>query len=421
MEQLTENKSYIAPRILAILLFSSFFVLFDWSYSSITILLLAFLAAVSMMMEKGGWLTIRLTFFHIWMMLLAFYCLFSAIWAWDTANALTKGKTVFSMFICYSLAYLCYQEFDSVDALLKAILWGGNIVMLIVIGTYGVREMLRLLEYGDRLSEQFYLNSNTVGVLCAMSVMINFYYLIKDKRIRWWSLFLILGLAMISATGSRQALAVAAGGLVFFCFLAMIRGKSLAEIAILILIGFGFLILALVLFSRLSVFSGIYKRILSLLSAVTGVGKTDRSATTRLALIDVGIEQFKRTPILGIGMGSGHLVAWKYLQRFYYLHNNFVEILSGGGIVGFLIYYSIYIYLAVNMILYRRFASLETAACVTLLVMALVEDYASVTYYSKETYFYLMLGMLSVEKLRVEYRKSIPQAIILQKVVTEIK
>ena len=160
---------------------------------------------------------------------------------------------------------------------------------------------------------------------------------------------------------------------------------------------------------------------LSLFSAVTGVGKTDRSATTRLALIDVGIEQFKRTPILGVGMGSGHLVAWKYLQRFYYLHNNFVEILSGGGIVGFLIYYSIYIYLVVNMILYRRFASLETAVCATLLVMALIEDYASVTYYGKETYFYLMLGMLSVEKLRREYRKSIPQAIILQKAVTEIK
>ncbi len=421
MEQLTENKSYIAPRILAILLFSSFFVLFDWSYSSITILLIAFLAAVSMMMERGGWLTIRLTFFHVWMLLLASYCLFSSVWAWDTANALTKGKTVFSMFICFSLAYLCYQEFDSVDALLKAILWGGNIVMLIVIGTYGVREMFRLLEFGDRLSEQFYLNSNTVGVLCAMSVMINFYYLIRDKRIRWWSLFLILGLAMISVTGSRQALAVAAGGLVFFCFLAMIRGKSPAEVAILILIGFGFLILALVLFSRLSVFSGIYKRMLSLFSAVTGVGKTDRSATTRLALIDVGIEQFKRTPILGVGMGSGHLVAWKYLQRFYYLHNNFVEILSGGGIVGFLIYYSIYIYLVVNMILYRRFASLETAVCATLLVMALIEDYASVTYYGKETYFYLMLGMLSVEKLRREYRKSIPQAIILQKAVTEIK
>ena len=37
----TLNKSeYLAPRLLAVLLFSAFFVLFDWAYSSITILLL---------------------------------------------------------------------------------------------------------------------------------------------------------------------------------------------------------------------------------------------------------------------------------------------------------------------------------------------------------------------------------------------
>ena len=411
----TRNKSeYLVPRLLAALLFSAFFVLFDWTYASVTILLLFLLMAVSMMVLRGGRLTLRITFFHVWMLVFGLFCFLSVIWAWDTENAMTKGKTAFSMLICYSLAFLCYQEFDSVDALLKAVLWGGIAVMLVIFGTFGVHEILELLEYGERLSEQFYLNSNVVGVVCAMSMVVNVYYILKDKRLYWWNLFLIPGVIVLSATGSRQALAIMAGGLVLLVFLTVIRGRSPGEIAILLAGGILLAAGMLILISRLPAFSGIYKRMLSMVSAMTGVGKTDRSATTRLALIDVGLEQFKRTPILGVGMGSGHLVAWKYLNKFFYLHNNFAEILAGGGLVGFIIYYSIYAYIFVSFIRYRRYTTLETAVCTTLLIMALIEDYASVTYYAKETYFYLMLGFLETEKLKQSCRASLPRVLTLQ-------
>ena len=411
------EKTHIAPKVLAVLLFSSFFVLFDQAHASAVILALFVLTALSMMAERNGRLTFRITFFHIWMLTFGLFCFFSAIWAWDTENAITKGKTLFSMLVCYSLAYVCYQEFDSVDALLKAVLWGGNIVMLEIFGIYGVHGILSLLEYGDRLSEQFYLNSNVVGVLCAMSLVVNLYYILKDKRAYWWSLFLIPGIILLSATGSRQALAVMAGGVVLLVFLFLVRGKSPAEIVLMFALGVALLAVLLLVLSKVSAFSGIYKRILSLVAAVTGVGKTDRSATTRLALIDVGMYQLKRTPILGIGMGSGHLAAWKYLSRGYYLHNNFAEILAGGGLTGFLIYYSIYVYIFACFIRFRRCATQETLACATLLVMLLVVDYANVTYYSKETYFYLMIGVLEAEKLRNQYQKSLPQTPTLQRML----
>ena len=249
-----------------------------------------------------------------------------------------------------------------------------------------------------------------------MSLVVNFYYILKDKKLRWWNLFLVFGVLIISATGSRQALAVLGGGIVLFCFLFLIHGKSPAEIIVLLAAAGAAFVILLVILSKLPAFSGIYKRVLSLLSAITGVGKTDRSATTRLALIDVGIEQFKRSPILGIGMGSGHLVAWKYLDRGYYLHNNFAEILAGGGIIGFLIYYSIYAYILFNFIRYRKYGTLETAVCATILVMALVEDYACVTYYAKETYFYLLIGVLEVEKLRFTCHNALTR--ILEKKAT---
>ncbi len=136
---------------------------------------------------------------------------------------------------------------------------------------YGIHGVLSLLEYGDRLSEQFYLNSNTVGVLCAMSMVVNVYNTLKNNRVSWLILFLIPGLVILSATGSRQALAIFAGGLVLLLFLITIRGKSPGEIAMILAGGLLILIGMLVLISRLSAFSGIYKRMLSMVSAVTGI------------------------------------------------------------------------------------------------------------------------------------------------------
>ena len=62
MQQTLGKSEYLVPRLLAALLFSAFFVLFDWTYASVTILLLFLLTAVSMMVLRGGRLTIRITF-----------------------------------------------------------------------------------------------------------------------------------------------------------------------------------------------------------------------------------------------------------------------------------------------------------------------------------------------------------------------
>ena len=107
MPQTLNKSEYFVPRLLAVLLFSAFFVLFDWTYASITILLLFLLMAVSMMVLRGGRLTLRITFFHVWMLVFGLFCLLSVIWAWDTENAMTKGKTAFSMLVSYSLSFLC--------------------------------------------------------------------------------------------------------------------------------------------------------------------------------------------------------------------------------------------------------------------------------------------------------------------------
>ena len=407
MQVWTGGKEHILTRMLVVLLFTSFFVLFNRTWGSAVILLLSLLTAGYMMALQGGRLRVQLTFFHLYLLLFSVFCFLSSIWAWDTKNAVTKGITLLSILLCNSLVYLGCRKTDATDVFLKAIMWGGILLMGYIVCLYGIKGIVHLIRYDERLSEDFFLNSNDVGSLCAFSTVINLYYIMKDRRIRWWNAFILAGVLMISATGSRQALAILAGGLALLLLLSIMRRKTPTQILVLFLLGLLLLALLLFAFSRLTMFSGIYKRVLSMLSAVTGVGRTDRSATTRFALIDAGIWQFKHTPVLGVGMGSGHFVSWKFLNRTYYLHNNYVEILSGGGITGFMLYYSIYAYFFVQFFRYRRYSTMETLICVTLLVMMLLEEYASVTYYAKETYFYFLLCMLEVEKLKQVCKESI--------------
>ena len=82
-----------------------------------------------------------------------------------------------------------------------------------------------------------------------------------------------------------------------------------------------------------------------------------------------------------------------------YLHNNYVELLAGGGIVGFAVFYSMYGYLIVNFIRKRRVAEPMKNLCIIIVVLLLVMDVALVSYYSKDLYFILMIPFLEIDKL----------------------
>lgn len=393
-----ERHSFI--DLLLLLFFLAFFALFNWSYGSVAVLLLAFLIMLCWAAGHEWYVSFRLSFFHVWLIVLCVFCYLSSLWAWDVPNARTKGTTVLSIFVCFSMVYVCVQEYDAVSSLFKAVMWAGNILMLYTVAFYGISYVVFMLREGERLPEEFFLNSNVLGVLFALAIVVSFYFVLKDGKLRISSLFIPLGIVLVSLCGSRQALGLMAGGVVLLFVLFVMQGKSPGEKAVIVLAGILLAAGFLFAFSTLPAFSGIYDRLTKMLSAFTGVGEADRSSTIRLQLISVGLAQLQKTPLFGIGMGSGHLVAEKYLAKTFYLHNNYVEILTGGGISGFVIYYSIYVWLFASYIRFRKVSTSETVMCTVLLVMLLVEDFANVTYYNKDTYFYLMLCSLEAEKLK---------------------
>ena len=139
-------------------------------------------------------------------------------------------------------------------------------------------------------------------------------------------------------------------------------------------------------------FSFINMRFENLIHQLTGSGYADYSVRTRASLNELGMKLFSENPILGIGMDCSRIPAKNLTGREYYLHNNFIELLADGGVIGFILFYSIYALLFYRMIKLRKYRDAEYDISLILMLIHVVLGYAYVSYYNRETYFYLLVG-----------------------------
>lgn len=75
----------------------------------------------------------------------------------------------------------------------------------------------------------------------------------------------------------------------------------------------------------------------------------------------------------------------------YYLHNNYVEKLACLGLVGIVIYYSIFIYALYYLLKNIKYRDSEYNICLILLIINLIIDYGVVSYYDKATHIYIII------------------------------
>jgi O-antigen ligase len=112
----------------------------------------------------------------------------------------------------------------------------------------------------------------------------------------------------------------------------------------------------------------------------------DASTGTRANMVQIGLELFKKNPILGVGFGN---FSYHYYYEYSgwaqtYAHNNYVEILADTGIVGFVLYYivpfSMLFKMATNWKKYAAYDRKLAAFLITFILIRLVMDYGMVDY-----------------------------------------
>lgn len=391
------NDSFIDGIIMFLTTFwlVSFTIFSTETWGKYVYLILASLIFILSLFRNNFQIVIKIEPFHFFTMIFLLYGLTSYLWAIDGTYTIKRMITVAQTLLCMYLVYFCYRNDKDSRRLLNCVMWAGYFVAMYAIYYYGLSTIRMLVQAGDRIDNEF-ANVNAIGMMAAYSLIITFSKVI-NKHFSFSLIFSLPALLMVVASGSRKAFIILICGM-FFVYLtkSMSSSKKILEtffkfIGVCILSA-----MAVVIIWSIPTFSPVTERLSQTINHFTGKGAVDESTIRRAWFIEIGLKQFLKTPIRGIGIGNSLFI----IGRDTYLHNNYVEILACGGVLGFLTFYSSYLYCGLTFLKSIRNYDEITVLCVTLFVLQLVMDFMQVSYFSKDTFFYFMIFFLQVKRLR---------------------
>ena len=398
----TQTKIDYLIHICTAIMISSF-IIFDMDYRVSYILLGMTILIFGLLALRNNFkIEVKIESFHRRILLFILYAACSSIWSYTPYLAIRKAVTITEILICMSVLYIYYSGYDSLSDLYTILMISGFIVVIYSFYRYGIANILLVLSRGDRLDEIF-SNVNSIAMIVSVAI-IAFIYKVLFEKMHIFSICVcccmsVLGIVIIAATGSRKALVILVlGGVLLFS----VRFKS-KNFLITVLEVFTVIVVMYFVLSQLrnvEMFKGIVDRMDGLVAMVTGKGAVDASASTRAEFITVGIEQFKKQPIWGYGMGnSGKVLVNAIGGKETYFHNNYVELLVCGGFIGTSIYYMIWLKPIKELLVYRKY---DTTAIFSIIMAAilLAMDYGLVTYFDKLNYFYIMIMYICAKNLR---------------------
>lgn len=345
-------------------------------------------------------LVLRIDILHKCYGMFVIFCFSSVLWAISKANALEWSRSLLNNLICITLIFPYYSRKKDISMLLSIIMWSSHFISLYTIWFYGL-EKLFASSYTQnvRLGNDF-SNINTIGMFCAFGLLVQIESMISEKRIRWYVVFFVPELIVVAATQSRKAAMILLLGILIIALLNN-TDKRNAKKTIVNTIGI-LLVVSMILYgvSLISIFSGVTERLNQLFSVVTGSGELDSGTINRQNYIQLGIQTWLQYPLGGVGINCTKIVNQRAFGESVYLHNNYVELLCGVGIVGFIVYYFMYFYIIRTLLKNRlkkpRFFNIG----ITWIILLLIADYGMVSYYSKIQAFYFMMMFLNVKCLK---------------------
>lgn len=387
--------------VITVFLFISFILFENYTWGKYVFLLCSgCLAFFSCIREQK--VHVHINFFFVMGMLFAGYTALSSLWSLDPDASIIMARTLVRTVICAMLFLSYYHNKENgVEMILSAIRWCGYLVALYTISYYGLSIMLHAsLSASYRLGNG-YSNVNTIALGCCMSIIIqvNDSMIAKKKeRIGW--LLCVPALFVIIATQGRKSLIMLVLGVGVLLILNLFSRKenshSFFQSIFFILLG------AIVMYgvSQLDMFSGVHEQFDQMLNFVTKEGTADSSTIERAHMISAGISYWKKDPLLGYGLDATRLINLTENGRGDYLHNNYVELLCGGGLIAAGIFYSIYLYLYYYSIKYRIIDKSYGLFFVVWLFLLFVLDFGMVSYYTKSQWYYIATIFLHVEALK---------------------
>ncbi len=394
VKKLNKQQTAISPLLYFILTvmytvaYNSSWRAMSWLWYGVSLVAIVVLLAIFINNDK-----VKFDFYTSWAIIFLVYSLFSCLWAIDMEPVFDVLKTLGLIFIVHVLLAQIIDKKEDVEKLLKA-----NFIALLILLLYVVfntdLSMLGKFRIGvDTLGELW--NANDIGIKMSIGAVLSLYFMTKGKGLKSLACFVatLLFLFVILMTGSRTALLIIAISIFMFFWLKAQKHKTIIFIVMVVVFALGIVLILKVPF----LYDIIGSRVENIIKELMGQAVGEGSFNARQNMIELGLDWFKQRPLFGYGLNNFGKLYAEEVGYSTYSHNNFIEMLISGGIVGFIIYYLAYVYLFVNLI--KQVIVKKDLIAITLFVFNLsliIMNISNISYYSTADNCMLMLALVYI-------------------------
>jgi len=340
------------------------------------------------------------------------FCFLSAFWAINSKFAVEKAIFIFACVLLVIVMSNYFVRIKSIDSLLITIAAIGIVLAIYVFITEGgfsafyskatssVGKMnVNRARVGGEIT-----NVNFIGVQCAYSAVVLFYYAYFQKKRLCYFIFIVPAVVTIS-TGSKTALITILAG-VFLTLYFQQKNQKTIQKYLKVLIGVIATVFIIRFIFTLDIMYTISRRFEYFIQGFLNEGTSngDGSTDVRSRMITIGLEQFLQAPALGIGLGNSVMLNAAKLNFPTYSHCDYIEHLVNGGLIGFLLYYRIFFYFIKNYrVLLKKDSDSRIVISYVILILILINNISSITYYNRiHMYIFFILWTSQVELKRRE-------------------
>lgn len=308
-----------------------------------------------------------------------FWMILSGIWQSQKVLYESRVITVFMILILVTFVSQWFHEDGWEECIIDCLIITGMINSMYRLLTGGIAQITSSNFYA---SETLIVGANSFGVAIVVSFACSTYKLITNKKLIY-IVCTVVFLSMAFLTGSRKAMI---GCVIVIIMQYMFSGRAhkIRNLFVLVMA----VIIMYWLLSSVDVFSYAYSRFEQM------IAKTDSSTVTRTEMIEYGISQFAKNPLIGYGVGFSQGSHYGV-----YLHNNFIEIGVSLGVIGLILFYWPHISIIVSAVKYR--ARIHCEFVLPVITAFLFMDYGMVSYFDKFYYLIIcIIYMISKSKKR---------------------
>lgn len=364
-------------------------------YFSIAVFGMAFVDSV-LIKRKRIYINRAVTFYLIFTL----WAIISFFWVVSEEFYLGYFERIVFCAIVVFFFYNLLKWYDIYNYFLWGIVVGGIINLLVFFNLFPY--------YYNVLDEETWRfvgtmgNPNSLAIFISFSIfasilLINSFMTKEQKYLRWMLFFNIpASIYLIIQTGSRKGLILGFSFLFLFFlpFIKSVKGTIAALfIVLLFFAGFNYLI-------EQEDFSGqiefVLKRFEGARETIEGTG-VEGSSEQRLDFIETGVNIWKNNPFLGVGFNN-----FRYFSGGFYAHNNFIELLSTLGLIGFFLFYFFIIFAASNIL--KIIDWNPRISAIFFMIVFVLMDYVWVSYY--DIPYLMMWVMLSSFKLKEDFKNT---------------